>query len=473
MAQSLIVIAVLAFLAIVVRALRVKPDGFREFVRQPEKWNEKVRSWEIAEQLASSETLSNEEIESCVIELLDRKKKDTAKLRLKHQGARIVPVVLNALRDDRYKEKRYGEGTLAGRPFFLLLELIAPFAPREIIATLGPLVGHAESEMRNEVALALAALGSEECIPFVNDVLNDTDEDVRSYAIIGINRAIENQRATPMFCNGVFNGVAECISLRLIPSDASTCLIKLNRARAIDLLLAEHYWNSVHRGMPEIITALNEARIPIQFARLSKLLSMLQLEKDSYTHSRTYGQVMMAMAASGNPEAESFIRRALNSENEHVCEMSAKALCQLRGVSNPNQIVFDQYKKVGFQKLSRAFQTFALVLTYDGEVNNGGHEQFFFNSSGNYAVQTVDALMAIGASITAEQLKRINALFGRNGPSPDRATRQRQLSKIADKIRDVCVRNRKELGTQSKPESITKLLYLFVAENSAEFGALG
>ena len=46
----------------------------------------------------------------------------------------------------------------------------------------------------------------------------------------------------------------------------------------------------------------------------------------------------------------------------------------------------------------------------EAEVNNGGFDQFFLNSSGQFALQTLDALGAIGAPQTKELLQAALAL---------------------------------------------------------------
>lgn len=47
----------------------------------------------------------------------------------------------------------------------------------------------------------------------------------------------------------------------------------------------------------------------------------------------------------------------------------------------------------------------SLVEGFEGEVNNGGIDQFFFNSGGDYFRETVDALELIGAKKTAQILR--------------------------------------------------------------------
>jgi hypothetical protein len=47
-----------------------------------------------------------------------------------------------------------------------------------------------------------------------------------------------------------------------------------------------------------------------------------------------------------------------------------------------------------------------LVFRYESEVQNGGHLQFFVNSAGEYADETIAALDALGASAQARILER-------------------------------------------------------------------
>ena len=65
---------------------------------------------------------------------------------------------------------------------------------------------------------------------------------------------------------------------------------------------------------------------------------------------------------------------------------------------NVSDDVFDRYAKVGFSRLSEPEQVFICVWSLEGEVNNGGLDQFYFNSSGDHAITTPDALESIGAS---------------------------------------------------------------------------
>lgn len=69
---------------------------------------------------------------------------------------------------------------------------------------------------------------------------------------------------------------------------------------------------------------------------------------------------------------------------------------------------------------------------WGADVNNGGFEQYYFNSYGDQAKRVPSALRLIGAGQMAELVERANAVFGPEGPPEDRTTRQTQLEEIEE-----------------------------------------
>lgn len=70
-----------------------------------------------------------------------------------------------------------------------------------------------------------------------------------------------------------------------------------------------------------------------------------------------------------------------------------------------------------------------------GEVSNGGFDQYFFNSSGNDAVRTPDALRAIGDGQAIPILEQAMALFPEE-VSPDRDVRWAQMDRLSQETRE-------------------------------------
>jgi hypothetical protein len=88
-------------------------------------------------------------------------------------------------------------------------------------------------------------------------------------------------------------------------------------------------------------------------------------------------------------------------------------------------------------KLTEPQKLFYLNQNLEREVNNGGFNQYFLNSSGNYAHETILSLAAIGATKTAKILGRaIDQFPGKNVPN-DRNERNVILEQIEDEANKV------------------------------------
>ena len=69
------------------------------------------------------------------------------------------------------------------------------------------------------------------------------------------------------------------------------------------------------------------------------------------------------------------------------------------------------------------------VIWYDSEVNNGGHDQFFFNSTGIVWKDALEGLKAISANERAKNFQEVIDKWDGDIPF-DRAERQEKLDKL-------------------------------------------
>jgi len=73
----------------------------------------------------------------------------------------------------------------------------------------------------------------------------------------------------------------------------------------------------------------------------------------------------------------------------------------------------------------------ALISALEEEVNNGGFDQFFYNSAGDDTAEIIEALRVIGADSTAEVVERAAARFPGGTAPKDRFARQKVLLEIS------------------------------------------
>lgn len=117
--------------------------------------------------------------------------------------------------------------------------------------------------------------------------------------------------------------------------------------------------------------------------------------------------------------------------------------------------------------LSEAERVFFIAQSLEMEVNNGGFNQFFFNSAGNFSGELVAAFEAIGAVKTAEICQRALDAFGCQVPA-DRTARQDLLEELEgtefDDILDQC-----DSDFYDYEENLNALNYAFVMKHKDQF----
>ena len=91
----------------------------------------------------------------------------------------------------------------------------------------------------------------------------------------------------------------------------------------------------------------------------------------------------------------------------------------------------------GFAGLTVDEQLYFAVGVLDGEVYNGGFEQFFHNSSGEYFDEAIKGLNLLGAESALLLFQRATGLlFGDGSPSKNRGVRWEQMRSLPDGVTD-------------------------------------
>lgn len=88
------------------------------------------------------------------------------------------------------------------------------------------------------------------------------------------------------------------------------------------------------------------------------------------------------------------------------------------------------------RRFSPAQRQFFALNWYSAEVNNGGHDQFYNNSTGIVWRDALEACKAIGANGLADILQQSAERLG-GSPSLDRGERQQQMSELAPDFNDL------------------------------------
>ena len=119
------------------------------------------------------------------------------------------------------------------------------------------------------------------------------------------------------------------------------------------------------------------------------------------------------------------------------------------------------------ENLSDAERVLYLTFQLEGEVNNGGFSQFLYNSSGDFANDSVAALHEIGADKTAEICTRVLSEFGGAVPK-NRDERETMLdNSFTDEVDEIL--SQCDSDFYECPDDLMELNYQFVLNNRTQF----
>lgn len=120
------------------------------------------------------------------------------------------------------------------------------------------------------------------------------------------------------------------------------------------------------------------------------------------------------------------------------------------------------------EALTEEERVFYIATEVECEVNNGGFEQFFYESSGKFANDAVEALRTIGAENMAFFTEKALKAVGGKLPA-DTAERIQFLKEtINDEIREVfeeCDR-----AFEGDPDDFNAIAYNYLLKNEIQFG---
>jgi hypothetical protein len=134
-----------------------------------------------------------------------------------------------------------------------------------------------------------------------------------------------------------------------------------------------------------------------------------------------------------NEQLKSVMRRFLDAGLQPWPEPSEATLNDILKEEDPDFFA-DSFRDhlLGRDEPSKAEAAALRVLMFALEVPEGGFRQFFWNSAGSEALDTVAALNRIHASAHARILQQANAAFGPVGPAADIHARRKQIEALGE-----------------------------------------
>lgn len=410
--------------------------GFREYVKNPDLKREMADYHAVRESLRVPDDISDAEIRRMVDRLFVHADDDFNFDRLELVGARAVPILVEALDKPETWKTTFPEGGHVfdpGSPFERICRLLDPFGPAEAARSLSKYAAHPQDRFRQLTALALGSIGTRECITPVRKALADEDDSVRSHAMMGILRGIDANRCEQEFLNEMFPVVTTLLNRdsHSTGGHAPRVLLAIDTKRALPVLLSPECFTPGNERVHYIIRALNESGQRIPHDVLLPFIEAVRPLVADYPHDYDYAEALKAYAINPDDMTEATLRVELSSANDKIQEYAAEGLAILSGVPDARGVAFDALDRMGFDALPAPQKYYCAIFIYDAEVRNGGHAQYFVNSSGGNWEVAIGGLVAIGATAKAGILREATSLFGSDGPSEDNDERHRQLAGLS------------------------------------------
>lgn len=446
--------------------------GFRDWVENPDYKRAAEEYFARREALTVPDNISRDEIQLLVDRLFEQDDNDFNLEKLKLIGSKATPLLINALNSDEAFEQTFSAGrhaTAPKSPFERICDLLSETAPASAAEPLKRYALHLDSSFRKHAAITLGNIGTDECTEAIVRLLTDSDCYVRSFALMGIDRGLTGKRCTEGFLRSVFPVLESLLDSVDCPirKGLPDLLLAIDQERAIPILLSDEHLNPDSKAFLAIIEAFNEADIPVPRPRLLALIDELRSPSGNELRDRELAAVLAAYATNPDSNTESVLSEFRNSENGNIASAAAKGLAKLYGVIDPTSFVFELYESNGWDAMSAEQQRYYAVLIYDGEVNNGGHSQYFVNSSGDLYPAAMDGLRAVRAIQRFDILASALQLFGSDGPSTDNATRHQQLAAFSKSQHSEL--NALDTQYYECSENIAALLFSYATDNKEHF----
>jgi len=132
------------------------------------------------------------------------------------------------------------------------------------------------------------------------------------------------------------------------------------------------------------------------------------------------------------------------------------------------QLLWDKSKNDNnFESLNVEEKTVLYIEMLEGQVNNGGFDQYFFNSSGDYAHETLEALERINAPQMRNILDEAIKSFPITPVPKDTEKRRKFMEDLPESISNNWVRLDNEF--YEYPENLARLVIEYVKKNKRSF----
>ncbi|MFN0020396.1 MAG: DUF4375 domain-containing protein [Pirellulaceae bacterium] len=444
-----------------IKYARRNPPGFLDYVKNPILLKELEEENAVDESaIEEAQHWNDKQIETAVRRYVFEDGGPQDYRVLASLGPRTTTALLKLLGDESLRSKLLTGSDL---PFASVCDLLTENPTAEAVPLLVPFLEAQSKEIREGTAELLGTIGADSVVAPVRKALQDSDEYVRSYALMGLERAGEANRLSDACRQELFPDVQRLL-LEGKNCDHAGLLLEMNKDKATEFFLSDAILNPKAESLHHVLRELNERGIIVPRERLLVLIE--QLEATSLEHPQHFrlAEALHCLGKHKNSDDRAILERFLSHSDQDVTKGAADGMLALHGLDGFLDRI---WKAKGPASLTQPQRNYLAVVSLDDEVNNGGFSQYFFNSSGDDWQTALSGLEEMGSKERLAMFKEALAKFDKSSPSESRNQRMDQLAKIEsgkDSVFD-------ELNTRyfKYEEDLGVLMMRYVLRNAEAF----
>lgn len=400
---------------------------FKDLVRDP-----KLAQRVMAERDIDPDKVTDEDIHHIIDGLCHEGIRNNCAHWIKELGIRAKAVAISRINDPSLLEAEDGAFT------FPLRELVPTVTGRsdpDVIARLRELAEDSRSHVRQLAGQVLAGAGMAEDAALLVRLIHDDDQRVRDSVLFGLKLYYYKDREhTPAIVDALYPELLALIGKKhfMVEFPAET-LMRLDKQRATADLSKPELWAHDAPEGNEVVNAFLKIKLPPPIDALEDRVKSLTNQSENEVGAYGYARALNLLAKHDLNRAKPFLETASNHSDRSVRRLGRESQCRIAGIHAP----YDKLSELSGRDENIEMDSYqaiiASVCAIDGEVGNGGFEQYLWNSTADQWPEHRDSLCEVKADEHLTILDRVTQLFGTAGPPTDRNQRHKPLAKVARK----------------------------------------
>lgn len=418
------------------------PELFRKLFRKSKSNGIDRKARRRAMAIANSPSKIDSAVRHFVFDVPAAQYADYDRQLMRYLGDLTYPAALSLLSDPHSTGDLLCYTTECGRggyfelPFTRLCGIFYPDTPppTEAAPLLSRFLDSDNSVVRMHAARAIGSIGQEHSIPDLRKAMQDEEQSVRHYAMVGIDLAISSNRiealAQPVFFDFIA-GIWPKGSEDHIDYYVPLFLLSLHREAAIERLLRDDVLSLKFKGLPYLLDAFCKHSVVVP---RDKLLTFIELSAE-FPNIRPFGPILSSsldrLGVHRDERDLKLLEGFLTNSNWKVERGAVNGLYAYHDyfgqVRDPSIVE----AKHGWESLTQVERHVCAVERLRDKTTNGGFGFYYSDTAGDKWEDALSGLKAIGAEKRFRVMGKSIAVFGETPPPKDSSKRRKIFLKVS------------------------------------------